>query len=119
MAGINLPSHFMIRPSVEGVELLVDAFHGGEVLCLDEAEQRLSQVMGLNVQLDPRWVASCKPLRPKVFLMRMLNNLKQVYMVNNMLHRWACWGARAVMLMVLGLAWLQSGLWTPAVRLCC
>jgi hypothetical protein len=51
MAGVNLPSHFMIRPAVEGVELLVDAYHEGEVLCLEEAEQRLSSIMGLNVQV--------------------------------------------------------------------
>jgi hypothetical protein len=51
MAGVNLPSHFMIRPAVEGVELLVDAYHDGEVLCLEEAEQRLSAIMGLNVQV--------------------------------------------------------------------
>jgi hypothetical protein len=164
MAGVNLPSHFMLRPAVEGVELLVDAYHDGEVLCLEEAEQRLSSIMGLNVQvgraggrgdrgpgsccprraalqgaraaralpagglrgrrlragqlqkgaggvpaaaaaagthappppacppqLDPKWVANCKPLQPRTFLMRMLNNLKQVYMINGFLHRCGCW----------------------------
>lgn len=31
MMGVNLPSHFMMQPDVEGVEFLVDAFHRGEM----------------------------------------------------------------------------------------
>lgn len=49
MTGVNLPAHFMIRPALPGVEVLVDAFHGGEVCYLEDAAQRLSSITGYQV----------------------------------------------------------------------
>ena len=38
MLGVNLPAHFMIMPAAEGVEVLVDAYKGGEVCYLQVSQ---------------------------------------------------------------------------------
>ena len=38
MLGVNLPAHFMIMPAAEGMEVLVDAFNGGEVCYLQVSQ---------------------------------------------------------------------------------
>ena len=40
MVGVNLPGHFMIRPAdVPECEILVDCFHDGDVLFVEDAEK--------------------------------------------------------------------------------
>lgn len=46
MIGVNLPAHFMIRPLVEGSELLVDPFRMGELIDVETAEERLAALYG-------------------------------------------------------------------------
>lgn len=46
MIGVNLPAHFMIRPVVEGSELLVDPFRMGELIDVETAEERLAALYG-------------------------------------------------------------------------
>ena len=50
MVGVNLPAHLMIRPDVEGVEVMVDAFNQGEFCYLNDAEDRLSAITGYQVR---------------------------------------------------------------------
>jgi regulator of sirC expression with transglutaminase-like and TPR domain len=64
--------------------LLVDAFNGGELCWLADAESRLSSIMGAQVVLDPRWASADTPaMSGGSFLLRWLNNLRQVYILNN------------------------------------
>lgn len=49
MVGINLPGHFMLAPAGEDLEVLVDAFNGGEVCFLEEAADRLATLHGVQV----------------------------------------------------------------------
>ena len=41
MVGVNLPAHFMIRPVVEDMEVLVDCFKGGELVFVEDVEDML------------------------------------------------------------------------------
>lgn len=52
MSGVNLPAHFMLRP--EGMEWLVDAFNGGELTALEDAEALLGKLTGYQVRACAR-----------------------------------------------------------------
>jgi hypothetical protein len=45
----------MIQPDVEGLEVLVDAF-AGEVVFVEDAAEKLSGLIGMQVRLDPTTV---------------------------------------------------------------
>lgn len=64
--------------------ILVDAFHGGELCWLQDAEERLSAITGMQVVLDPRWASGASPaMSGGSFLLRWLNNVRQVHMLSN------------------------------------
>ncbi|MBW4421317.1 MAG: transglutaminase-like domain-containing protein [Myxacorys californica WJT36-NPBG1] len=77
MVGIGMPGHFLIRPDVEEMELFVDAFHGGEILFLQDCQNRLNQMYGQPVEMQPQFFES---VTNRQFLARMLTNLKHIYL---------------------------------------
>ena len=85
MIGVNLPGHFMIRPcDVPDCEILIDCFHDGDVLFVEDAEEMLSKLYKLDtekgekVTIDRSFLED-KDLKPKTFYTRMLTNLKSIY----------------------------------------
>ena len=85
MIGVNLPGHFMIRPcNVPDCEILIDCFHDGDVLFVEDAEEMLSKLYKLDtakgekVTIDRSFLED-KDLKPKTFYTRMLTNLKSIY----------------------------------------
>ncbi len=80
MVGVNMPGHFLIRPVVEEMQLFVDPFHQGEVLFVEDCEQRLGQIFGRPVAFRPEFATA---VSPQQFLARMLGNLKQIYVSQN------------------------------------
>ncbi|MBW4468642.1 MAG: transglutaminase-like domain-containing protein [Pegethrix bostrychoides GSE-TBD4-15B] len=80
MVGINMPGHFLIRPLVAEMQLFVDPFHQGEVLFVEDCEERLGQIFGRPVTFRPEFAAA---VSPQQFLARMLGNLKQIYTSQN------------------------------------
>lgn len=138
LSGRNTSNTCLCRPcQVEGMEWLVDAFNGGELTALQDAEELLGRLMGYEVRqmlvtrtygrgsdsgcvslpwrvgnsfttarvrprattcpachptatssqvkLDPRFVsADAPPLSSRAFLLRLLNNLRQIYVTLNM-----------------------------------
>ncbi|MDJ0704289.1 MAG: tetratricopeptide repeat protein [Leptolyngbyaceae cyanobacterium MO_188.B28] len=76
MAGVGMPGHFLIRPLVEDMTVLVDPFHQGEVMFEEDCQTRLQQIFGGAVQLQPQFL---EPIQSKQFLVRMLTNLKMLY----------------------------------------
>eukprot|EP00775_Hariotina_reticulata_P007886 gene7886-8082_t len=85
MGGVNLPAHFMIKPLVEDIEWLVDAFNGGELTALQDAEEVLGRLTGYQVKIDPKFVAGdTPPVSSRALLLRLLNNLRQTYLTLNM-----------------------------------
>ncbi len=80
MVGINMPGHFLIRPEFEEAAIFVDAFNRGEILFEQDCEQRLAQIYGHPMQLQPSFIAS---VSPRQLLARMLRNLKFIYLNRN------------------------------------
>jgi regulator of sirC expression with transglutaminase-like and TPR domain len=77
MIGVGMPLHFLIRPAVAEMEIFVDAFHRGEVLFAEDCQERLNQIYGQPVVLQPELL---EPVTPRQFLARMLSNLKVIYL---------------------------------------
>lgn len=82
MVGVNLPAHFMIRPVVEDMEVLVDCFRGGEILFVEDVEEMLKVHFtlgeGETLSIDRSFFQDAS-LKPRAFFTRMLTNLKQIY----------------------------------------
>jgi regulator of sirC expression with transglutaminase-like and TPR domain len=77
MAGVAMPGHFLLRPTVEDMAIFVDAFHKGEILFEEDCRDRLQLMYGLEARLLPHHL---DPIGPRPFLARMLMNLKVIYL---------------------------------------
>jgi regulator of sirC expression with transglutaminase-like and TPR domain len=74
--GVGFPGHFLCKVHLAGGELVVDPFHRGQLLGLDELKKRLASAVGDQVRFDPRLLRAA---RPREILVRMLQNLRAVY----------------------------------------
>lgn len=77
MVGIGMPGHFLIRPIQEEMEIFVDAFAQGEILFPQDCQDRLNQISGQPIEMQPQFLAA---VTPRQFLARMLTNLKAIYL---------------------------------------
>ncbi len=77
MVGVGFPGHFLIRPDLEEIGIHVDCFDRGEILFEQDCQARLQQLYGANVKVEPRFFS---PVSDRQFLVRMLTNLKQIYL---------------------------------------
>lgn len=77
MVGVGMPGHFLIRPAFEEMEIFVDPFHQGEILFPADCQERLSQVYGRPVTLQPSFLDT---VSSRQWLARMLTNLKMIYL---------------------------------------
>lgn len=82
MVGIGMPGHFLIRPTINEMEVLVDPFSRGEIMFAEDCKERLAQVFGQPVELRAEFF---DPVSPRQFLARMLTNLKMIYINRGML----------------------------------
>ena len=83
MVGVDMPAHFLIRPNLPDIEFLVDPFHGGEVMFVDDCQKRLKEIYGQPIALTSDFLS---PSTPRRFLARMLSNLKMVYLTQEQWH---------------------------------
>ncbi len=74
--GVGFPGHFLCKVRLAEGELVVDPFHRGQLLGLDELKRRLASAVGDQVKFDPRLLRAAKP---REILVRMLQNLRSVY----------------------------------------
>jgi len=79
LSGIASPSHFLTRYEAADGPLFLDAFHAGEVMNHQQALSWLHSLSGLDFDLIER---SLNPAGPRDIVMRLLNNLKSVYVRN-------------------------------------
>ncbi|MEN9203000.1 MAG: tetratricopeptide repeat protein [Thermostichus sp. DG_1_6_bins_120] len=77
MAGVGMPGHFLVRPLFEGSEIWVDPFHKGEILFPEDCQERLTQIYGPGIRLQEQYLA---PTSSRMILVRLLNNLKHIYL---------------------------------------
>lgn len=119
MVGIGMPGHFLIRPVVGDMQVFVDPFHQGEVLFLEDCQDRLTQIYGGPVEVKPEFFAA---LDGRHFLRRMLTNLKMIYLNAQDIPRTLAAVERILLLFPdapeelrdRGLLYYQQGRWTEA-----
>lgn len=76
LAGVGFPGHFLAKyVSASGVEIYLDAFHGGEMLSADECVARYRARSG-GKELDAGYLAA---VSTRQILARMLQNLRRIY----------------------------------------
>ena len=73
--GTAFPGHFLVRASRPGWPIVVDPFHGGQVLSEAECRERLER--NASLRWDPMFV---QPVPARAVLRRMLNNLRAIYL---------------------------------------
>jgi regulator of sirC expression with transglutaminase-like and TPR domain len=77
VVGVGFPGHFLTKhPGAS--ELIIDPFFG-QFLSMHDCEQRLRAVLGEEAMLEP---GHLRAATPKEILVRLLRNLKQIYLQN-------------------------------------
>jgi regulator of sirC expression with transglutaminase-like and TPR domain len=75
LLGVGFPGHFLAKHPGSS-DLIVDPFFG-QILSARDCAQRLRAVLGENARLEP---AHLRAATPKEMLVRILRNLKQIYL---------------------------------------
>jgi regulator of sirC expression with transglutaminase-like and TPR domain len=75
--GVAFPGHFLVKFVSSGEDIIIDPFHRGAILSDEELQQRLDQAYGGKVVLQKKFLA---PASKKQILVRMLGNLKHIYL---------------------------------------
>jgi regulator of sirC expression with transglutaminase-like and TPR domain len=75
--GVGLPGHFVVKAVDGDEEIVFDPFHGGRVLTPGDCENVVRQVTGREITVTAETLTGL-PLC--LIVMRMLNNLKAIYL---------------------------------------
>ena len=76
--GVGMPGHFLLKHyDVDGRQVILDPFHGGALLSLQECQRRIDKIYSGQMQLQSELLASVSRRR---WLTRLLNNLKTIYL---------------------------------------
>jgi regulator of sirC expression with transglutaminase-like and TPR domain len=75
--GIGLPGHFLVQYRDADFSAFIDVFNGGRLLTAAECFELAGRATGTEITADPRLLA---PTGKRQILMRMLNNLRGVYL---------------------------------------
>ena len=77
LAGVGMPLHFVVKyVTGDGNDIVLDPFHGGEVVTPEMCQARIERIAGRPVP----WKSEYLGETPKrAILYRLLNNLKQIY----------------------------------------
>ncbi|HWP35137.1 MAG TPA: transglutaminase-like domain-containing protein [Thermodesulfobacteriota bacterium] len=84
LVGIGFPGHFLVGCDAPGGRLLIDPFDRGSLLTEADCAAMLSRLHGHPVPLARHLLA---PVGPRLFLVRMLRNLKAIYLERDDLAR--------------------------------
>lgn len=79
LVGVGFPGHFLLRHSLYP-QLLLDPYEGGRVLTEEDCRQMLEKLSGGSLPFDARLL---RPSGPRQILIRMLNNLRGIYLNRN------------------------------------
>jgi regulator of sirC expression with transglutaminase-like and TPR domain len=74
--GIGLPGHFVVRIEEGSFSAFLDPFHGGRELSAEQCYERAKEMTGEDFSANP---AVLEPVSPRQMLVRMLNNLRLIY----------------------------------------
>jgi regulator of sirC expression with transglutaminase-like and TPR domain len=83
--GVGMPGHFLLKHyDVEGQQLVLDPFHGGQLLTPQDCQARLDQIYGGQMRLAPEMLVS---VTRRQILVRLLTNLKTIHLSHRDLRR--------------------------------
>jgi regulator of sirC expression with transglutaminase-like and TPR domain len=77
IAGIGLPFHFVVRCPVKQDYLFIDPFEKGQLLSEEDCRQRVYRMFKDKEHFHERWL---EPVTHRQLLVRMLANLKHIYL---------------------------------------
>lgn len=77
--GVSFPGHFLVRCEVDGGLVVIDAYNHGTSLSLDDLRDRLQQSQGAEVRAESV-LSLLAPAHPHDIVVRMLRNLKGIYL---------------------------------------
>jgi len=78
--GVGLPGHFLVKCKADDQEIILDPFHQGKELSQTDCQALLTNIYGSGIELKPSFFRS---VSKKEILIRMLNNLKNIYISGN------------------------------------
>ena len=77
LEGVNFPGHFLVRFRGDTVDLLIDPYDGGTLRFQDQSQELLDRVYGGMVRVNESFL---KTAGPREMLVRLLTNLKGIYL---------------------------------------
>jgi len=80
LKGVSFPGHFLVKVAGEGDDIVLDPYNGGEIVGMDQLAKMLYALYGGKVAFHPDFL---EPATKKQILIRMLNNLKVIYLKQN------------------------------------
>lgn len=75
--GVGLPGHFIVAYEDRGNRYWIDPFHAGRILSFADCAALAKQTSGVDLRSNP---AVLSPVNKRQILVRMLSNLKVIYM---------------------------------------
>lgn len=82
--GVGLPGHFIVKWHDGNCEILFDPFNQGEILDHDGVQARVRDVFDAHARFQSHWLDA---IGTKYILIRMLNNLKSVFLQRQEMER--------------------------------
>ena len=83
MFGVGFPGHFLVKYSGPDGEVILDPFHGGVTLTREQLAQKLREMYGEGNPFLAQIPQLLAPASKREILVRMLRNLKGVYLQKN------------------------------------
>lgn len=80
LEGVSFPGHFLVKVAGEGADIVIDPYHGGEIVGMEQLAKMLYALYDGKVPFHPDFLA---PATKTQILKRMLNNLKVIYLKQN------------------------------------
>jgi len=75
--GVGLPGHFLVRYDDSDYQAFLDPFHTGRALSAEQCHELAKSVTGTDASANPLVLS---PVSTRYILVRMLNNLKAIYL---------------------------------------
>jgi regulator of sirC expression with transglutaminase-like and TPR domain len=75
--GVGLPGHFIVAYEDREVRYWIDPFHSGRILSFTDCSALAKQTAGVDLRSNP---AVLSPVNKRQILVRMLSNLKAIYL---------------------------------------
>ncbi len=77
LSGVGMPGHFLLKHYSNEGELLIDCFDCGHIVSRQDCQSKLDEIYSGEMKLRPEFL---HPISRRQILLRMLNNLKTVYL---------------------------------------